>query len=295
MAASPLADTGMVAPPPAANGPTPDGLGANDAVGRAKLSRKLAAAEAHIVRCAAAGDVPRRRKIEAAAAVLRARLAGPTDIPSHSPRPPKRRKLGPQSRPAATAPAATQQPAYEPTSLADRAAAAAAAAFGRLAARGKPQGGEWTVLAAVLVQDGPEVRCRQAPAASFRAHGAASARALVPAVLLTRSRPADQASAALRCITLATGTKCVGREALATAQPGARVHDSHAEVLARRALQRFLALEAGLLLAEVRPARHLARCTRACAQLAELGGCIVPCGAAAGCGRRRGPATPRSG
>jgi hypothetical protein len=81
--------------------------------------------------------------------------------------------------------------------------AAAFAAYRALPGKGKPQPWEWTVLAAFV---------------------------------------AEEAGGSLRCVSLATGTKCVGASGMCAR--GLVVNDCHAEVLARRALQRALLLEA---------------------------------------------------
>jgi len=86
-------------------------------------------------------------------------------------------------------------------------ASAALSAYAALPERGKPRCEEWTVLAAFVVEDTTATACSK-----------------------TR----------FRAVALGTGNKCVGRAALATAAAagvaGGLLHDSHAEVLARRAL-----------------------------------------------------------
>tara|TARA_B110000208_G_scaffold190493_1_gene254524 strand:- start:1038 stop:2678 length:1641 start_codon:yes stop_codon:yes gene_type:complete len=79
----------------------------------------------------------------------------------------------------------------------------------RLPKRGKPQpgGSQWTILAGFVVEDPP--------------------------------RP-------LSVVALATGTKCVGGSSASSARDDAVVCDSHAEVLARRALVRWLLDQASL-------------------------------------------------
>ena len=78
------------------------------------------------------------------------------------------------------------------------------AAYAALSKTGKPQEGEWTVLAGV--------------------------------VLATPG-------AAPRCIALGTGTKCLTATQIAADSMGECVHDAHAEVCARRALRAFLMAE----------------------------------------------------
>jgi hypothetical protein len=92
-----------------------------------------------------------------------------------------------------------------PTSLAHEVAVCAHAAFATLPPRGKPSAHEWTVLSAVIAVARDE-------------HGENPPR--------------------LRCIALGTGTKCIGRGSLRA--DGTIVNDSHAEVIARRALCRYL-------------------------------------------------------
>ena len=72
--------------------------------------------------------------------------------------------------------------------------------------RGKPRESEWTVLAAVILEDG----------------------------------------ASLRVLSLGTGSKCVGRDTLRAGEAtGGLVRDTHAEVIARRSLLRVLYSELG--------------------------------------------------
>ena len=86
--------------------------------------------------------------------------------------------------------------------------------FSLLPKHGKPQAGEWTVLAGV-------VQSSSAPQEGLLASDNASSPPLI------------------KVVSLATGSKCLG-----TAQwcpRGSLVHDSHAEVLAKRAFQMYLA------------------------------------------------------
>ncbi|CBN79376.1 conserved unknown protein [Ectocarpus siliculosus] len=94
--------------------------------------------------------------------------------------------------------------------LGDRVASAVVEQFDNLKSRGKPQGKEWTVLAGIVAQDTRTECCT--------------------AVAGANSSPCS----CLRVISLATGNKCVGRDKIP--DDGSVVHDSHAEVLARRAL-----------------------------------------------------------
>ena len=73
--------------------------------------------------------------------------------------------------------------------------------YGRLGGTGKPQRGEWTVVAAVVLED---------------------------------------PLGALSVLALGTGTKCLPASAVAADRQGSRLHDSHAEVCARRAFRLFL-------------------------------------------------------
>jgi len=90
--------------------------------------------------------------------------------------------------------------------VADGVALAVIDRFNALPGRGKPQGRAWTVLAGIVVED---ERLRQTPAKR------------------------------LRVLALATGTRCIGVAAMAAAR-GGLVHDCHAEVLCRRAFNRYL-------------------------------------------------------
>ena len=65
--------------------------------------------------------------------------------------------------------------------------------------QGKPSPGQWTVLSGIVLQHGPD----------------------------------------LSLLSLATGTKCLSGSGRLSAPPGALVHDSHAEVLARRAITKM--------------------------------------------------------
>ena len=85
---------------------------------------------------------------------------------------------------------------------------AAVAAYASLPKRGKPQGKEWTVLAAFVAVEAPRAE---------GGGGAAAANAL-----------------RYRCVALATGSKCCGRGRYCGA--GTVLRDSHAECLAQLAL-----------------------------------------------------------
>eukprot|EP00752_Nemacystus_decipiens_P004553 g4157.t1 len=113
-------------------------------------------------------------------------------------------------------------------SLADRIASAVIEQYDRLKPRGKPQGREWTVLAGIVAQDTRRKCCAAAAAVGDQT---------------TSSSPCSRSC--LRVITLATGNKCVGRDKIP--DDGSVVHDSHAEVLARRALLLRLWKELNLL------------------------------------------------
>ena len=95
---------------------------------------------------------------------------------------------------------------------ADDIASCVFAAYTSLPPRGKPAANEWTVLAAFVASS--------SSAASMGGGGGANG---------------------LRVISLASGTKCIGRGSLRS--DGLIVNDSHAEVLARRALCRALLSE----------------------------------------------------
>ena len=86
----------------------------------------------------------------------------------------------------------------------DAVARAVHAVYASLPKTGKPQPGEWTVLAGI--------------------------------VLL---RP----GAAAKCVALGTGTKCLTTTQIAADASGESVHDAHAEVCARRALRAYLLAE----------------------------------------------------
>ena len=74
------------------------------------------------------------------------------------------------------------------------------AQYERLGAKGKPQKGEWTVLAGFVLR-GP---------------------------------------AGLDVVALGTGTKCLSASSIASDTDGGCIHDAHAEVCARRSLRLFL-------------------------------------------------------
>ncbi|CAB1115289.1 unnamed protein product [Ectocarpus sp. CCAP 1310/34] len=94
--------------------------------------------------------------------------------------------------------------------LGDRIASAVVEQFDNLKPRGKPQGKEWTVLAGIVAQDTRTECCTAVAGAN------------------------STSCSCLRVVSLATGNKCVGRDKIP--DDGSVVHDSHAEVLARRAL-----------------------------------------------------------
>jgi len=74
-------------------------------------------------------------------------------------------------------------------------------AYAALPATGKPQAGEWSVLAGIALRS---------------------------------------ASDALEVVALGTGTKCLTAKAIAAERSGGCLHDGHAEVCARRAFLRYL-------------------------------------------------------
>ncbi|CAM9548413.1 unnamed protein product [Ectocarpus sp. 4 AP-2014] len=94
--------------------------------------------------------------------------------------------------------------------LGDRVASAVVQQFDNLKPRGKPQGKEWTVLAGIVAQDTRTECCTEVAGAN------------------------SSSCSCLRVVSLATGNKCVGTDKIP--DDGSVVHDSHAEVLARRAL-----------------------------------------------------------
>eukprot|EP00962_Isochrysis_galbana_P031982 scaffold10469_cov118-Isochrysis_galbana.AAC.10 len=96
----------------------------------------------------------------------------------------------------------------------DAIATAVHAQYSRLGPTGKPQGGEWTVLAGILLA-GPS---------------------------------------GVRVVALGTGTKCLPASSIAADSAGWRLHDSHAEVCARRAFRLFLLAQIRLHSSEVGPA-----------------------------------------
>lgn len=107
--------------------------------------------------------------------------------------------------------------------------ALAEAVFDRLPAKGKPQGTEWTVLAAILLE-----REAESAAAGGSEKGAFAGGAGVGSGGGGLPAPPSQ----LQVLTLATGNRCLG---LRDMRPdGSVVNDSHAEVLAVRALRHRL-------------------------------------------------------
>ncbi|CAK9005347.1 unnamed protein product [Durusdinium trenchii] len=88
-------------------------------------------------------------------------------------------------------------------SLPDRVARAVIDRYDQLPGRGKPQGRAWTVLAGIVAERG-------------------------------RS---------LKVLALATGTRCIGVASMVARPLGHVLHDAHAEVLCRRAFQRWLVSE----------------------------------------------------
>ena len=97
----------------------------------------------------------------------------------------------------------------------DRLADAVQGVYARLGRKGKPAAHEWTLLAGCCVTEGGDEGAR--------------------------------ACTAPRVVAMATGTKCLGEARLT--DEGDLLHDSHAEVLCRRALVRFLWTEIARLAA----------------------------------------------
>lgn len=107
-------------------------------------------------------------------------------------------------------PATSSSPPRRPKpSLHDRVAQAVINGFDALPGRGKPQGRAWTVLAGLVAE-------------------------FVPV----------SGEPQLRLLAMATGTRCIGVTAMLGGR-GQVVHDCHAEVLCRRAFQRYLLAELG--------------------------------------------------
>ena len=96
--------------------------------------------------------------------------------------------------------------------FADKLGKTVLAAYENLPQRGKPQGNEWTVLAAVV---------------------------------LARQHATHTAGYGLQVLVLATGNKCLGESQLC--EKGTVVNDCHAEILARRGLKKLLWDDLGLL------------------------------------------------
>lgn len=86
------------------------------------------------------------------------------------------------------------------------------AQYARLPKTGKPQAGEWTVLAGFVL----------VPPTDVAAVGASTA------------------AAPPRVVALGTGTKCLTAKQIAADTAGECLHDAHAEIVARRALRAFL-------------------------------------------------------
>ena len=113
-------------------------------------------------------------------------------------------------------------------------AASALAAYRSLPKRGKPQGKEWTVLAAVVAARAAGVT------GTDDGSGASAASGSAPAHGGSASSAAGGSGTTSRfeTIALATGNKCCGKAMLR--EDGTILHDSHAEVLVRRALKHRL-------------------------------------------------------
>ena len=222
-------------PSAAAFSPMPEGSAKLE-----KLRRKLESARVHASSCA---DPARRTKIEAAVHGLEAKLrqaegqgqagdasAAAEVAPAAAKRAaqggggpkPKCQRAGGGSA-AAGAPAAPARLAAGAAlgdgvglALGERIARAALLAFDDLPARGKPQPHEWTVLAAFL------------------------------AVQQQASKSPESSS--LEVLAIGTGTKCAGQSKLSRHWLGDQLVDSHAEILARRALRRLLLAEYATLI-----------------------------------------------
>ena len=129
----------------------------------------------------------------------------------------------------------------------DAIAAAALATYASLPERGKPKETEWTVLAAFVIED---------TTASGVVAGAAKNADL-------ETGEPTRKTLRYRTVALGTGSKCLGRGSVVAAAAagcgGAVLRDSHAEILARRALVRLFYLELARKLGE--PARSPGGCS----------------------------------
>ena len=203
-----------------------------------KLCRKLEAARSHRDACT---DPTRRSKITAAVEALEARLqqliearegsgTGESVEPKRkvkqadvSRRPKRQRQTSTGATGVGSLAAGAAIGDGLGIPLGERVARAALLAFDSLPSRGKPQPHEWTVLAAFVAVHPKDGNSSTVGGAGDACHG--------------RTDSNEQ----VEVLAIGTGTKCVGASRMSTF--GDRLHDSHAEIIARRALRRYILAE----------------------------------------------------
>ncbi|CAD7947096.1 unnamed protein product, partial [Amoebophrya sp. A25] len=130
---------------------------------------------------------------------------------------------------------------------ADRVATCVIEKFESLKKHGKPQGKEWTVLAGVVLRTKTSSSSRESVRKSAGDQNEGNRNTVHETQGLDERGKHDEQEdrdedASYRCIVLATGTRCAGRQLAAEDYlNGSIVRDCHAEVLAQKGLRLWLA------------------------------------------------------